>query len=85
MSEHTDDLDDYFDFDEDEEDVIVHVDYTDVIIVVHNGSVQSAHLRDGTPITVTVHDYDVPCSNPCCMDRNIDCDDLGDKFERLIV
>lgn len=60
-------------------------DYTHIVILVRGGCVQGARKADGTPILVTVHDYDVHEADIHLPDHDITKDDAGDYFERLIA
>lgn len=60
-------------------------DYTHIVILVRGGCVQGARKRDGTPILVTVHDYDVHEADVHLPDHDIGKDEVGDYFECLIA
>lgn len=60
-------------------------DYTHIVIYVRGGCVQGARLEDGTPIHVTVHDYDVHEEDIGLPNHDIVTDERGERFERLIA
>lgn len=60
-------------------------DYTHIVVLVRGGCVQGARRKDGTPVLVTVHDYDVHEADVHLPDHDISKDDEGDYFERLIA
>lgn len=60
-------------------------DYTHIVIFVRGGCVQGARKADGTPVLVTVHDYDVNEADVHLPDHDISKDEEGDYFERLIA
>lgn len=60
-------------------------DYTHLVIIVRGGCVQGARKADGTPIWVTVHDYDVHEIDVHLPDHEIRKDEAGEYFEYLIA
>lgn len=59
-------------------------DHTDIVVVVRGGCVQGAQRSDGTPILVTVHDYDVHEADIGSPHYDIVADEQGKHFERLV-
>lgn len=60
-------------------------DCTYIVVLVRGGCVQGARRKDGTPVLVTVHDYDVHDEDVHLPDHDISKDEEGDYFERLIA
>lgn len=60
-------------------------DYTHVIVSIKGGCVQGAQLEDGTPVLITVHDYDIHKEDIGRPELEVESDEYGDVFERLIA
>ena len=60
-------------------------DCTHIVVLVRGGCVQGARRNDGTPVIVTVHDYDVHEADVHLPDHDISKDEQGEYFERLIA
>ena len=60
-------------------------DCTHIVVFVRGGCVQGARKADGTPVLVTVHDYDVDEADIHLPDHDIRRDEWGEYFESLIA
>lgn len=60
-------------------------DHTHIVVLVRGGCVQGARRNDGTPVRVTVHDYDVHDADVRLPNHDIATDEHGEYFERLIA
>lgn len=58
-------------------------DYRHVVVFVRGGCVQGAQLEDGTPIWITVHDYDLTDEDIANPDVETSQDDSGEHYEAL--
>lgn len=60
-------------------------DYRHIVVLVRGGCVQGARLEDGTPIWITVHDYDLTDEDIASPDVESLEDAAGDHYEALIA
>ena len=60
-------------------------DYTQIVVFVRGGCVQGARTANGTPVLVTVHDYDVDEADVQLPGHDIRRDESGEHFECLIA